>query len=611
VFVRSENGVVSDLSPAGVSIRSRVHEYGGGAVCLMPGKGTGAFAYVDLSDQRVWVVAGPGTEPRPISPEPPDGEVWAHGGLGASADGAWVVAVREVHCPEALAPQRCIVALGTLGGDGGDGGDAIDESVLAIGHTFYGAPRLDGVTARLATVVWDHPDMPWDASRLEVIPLEEVMDDAAGILRLAPAGPSWSVAGGSDESVGQPTWGPRGDLLFASDRHGWWQPYRHGGVADGDPPVRLSDRAAEFHGADFVLGLRTMARLPDGSVAARATSEGRDTVVVMTESAGVRSEHVLEQPCVAISAVCAFGDAVAIIGATAASPPDVWVIPTGPIAPARRIRPPRPTSLDPAEVSNGEPFHILGRSGRSVFGAFYAPTLFGVAGPSGASPPMVVWCHGGPTSSANPGFDPALQYFTTRGFAVACVDYAGSTGYGRGFRCSLWGQWGVFDAEDCLDAAHALAASSRVDPERMAIRGGSAGGLTALNALSAGQGFRAAACWYGVTDLLGLAAASHDFEAHYLDRLVGPLPKDRALYEARSPVNRAAEVRGSVLLLQGTDDRVVPPSQAESLQRALAAAGGRCEIRYFPGEGHGFRRAETLADCLQAELEFYQRELDL
>jgi dipeptidyl aminopeptidase/acylaminoacyl peptidase len=169
----------------------------------------------------------------------------------------------------------------------------------------------------------------------------------------------------------------------------------------------------------------------------------------------------------------------------------------------------------------------------------------------------------------------------------------------------------VFDSEDCLDAARALAADGRVDGARMAIRGGSAGGLTALNALCEGDGFRAAVSWYGVTDLMALAASTHDFEAHYLDHLVGPLPQDRPVYEARSPVNRASAMRGSVLLLQGTDDVVVPPSQAELLSQALNAAGRRCELRSFPGEGHGFRRAETLAQCLEAELEFYQRELDL
>jgi dipeptidyl aminopeptidase/acylaminoacyl peptidase len=223
----------------------------------------------------------------------------------------------------------------------------------------------------------------------------------------------------------------------------------------------------------------------------------------------------------------------------------------------------------------------------------------------------VTWCHSGPTSACQAGFDLTLQFFTTRGFAVACVDYAGSTGYGRAYRCALWGQWGVADAEDCLDAARHLAARGDVDPDRMAVRGGSAGGMTALNALAAGEGFRACTASYAVTDLLGLAATTHDFEAHYTDRLIGPLPEARQLFVERSPFSRAATMTGAVLLLQGTDDAVVPPAQAERMRDALEAAGTPCDLRFFEGEGHGFRRADTLTACLEAELAFYLAELHL
>ena len=209
------------------------------------------------------------------------------------------------------------------------------------------------------------------------------------------------------------------------------------------------------------------------------------------------------------------------------------------------------------------------------------------------------------------GFDLTLQFFTSRGFAVACVDYAGSSGYGRAYRTALWGQWGVADSEDCLDAALHLALSGDADSERMAVRGGSAGGMTALNALAAGEGFAACVSWYGVTDLMGLVATTHDFEAHYTDRLVGPLPEARRLYEERSPVSRATSMQGSVLLLQGTDDPVVPPAQAESMRAALRAAGTTCDLEFFEGEGHGFRRADTLVACLEAELAFYRRHLRL
>jgi dipeptidyl aminopeptidase/acylaminoacyl peptidase len=223
----------------------------------------------------------------------------------------------------------------------------------------------------------------------------------------------------------------------------------------------------------------------------------------------------------------------------------------------------------------------------------------------------VVVCHPGPTGSIGAGFDVVVQYFTSRGFALAAVDYAGSTGYGRDYRRSLWGRWGVVDAQDCADGARFLATDGQVDGTRMAVRGTSSGGLTALNALADGGTFAAAASWYGVSDLCALAASTHDFEAHYLDWLVGPLPEYQATYEARSPVGRADEINGAVLMLQGLDDRVVPPAQTERLQSALLARGRRCTVRFFEGEGHGFRRAETLEACLEEELAFYRSELHL
>ncbi len=274
-------GVV-DMTPPGVSIRSRVHEYGGGACCLVPGHGPGTFAYVDGSDEGVWLYRGGDETPVALSGPPPPGERWAHGGLGASTDGNWVVAVREVH-DEATrgrgrrrrrGPRRCIVALGARPENAG-------ESILAEGHDFYGAPRLDATAQRLAMAVWDHPDMPWDRSAMVVTPLEVSLDRSTGRSRLVAAGPPWSVERGDDVSVGQPAWQRDGSLRFISDRHGWWQPYVHAGLPDGEAAVALTAVEAEFHGPDWALGQSTMAELADGSVVARMTSEGRDALVVI------------------------------------------------------------------------------------------------------------------------------------------------------------------------------------------------------------------------------------------------------------------------------------------------------------------------------------------
>jgi dipeptidyl aminopeptidase/acylaminoacyl peptidase len=610
VAVRADALGLSDHSPEGVSIRSRVNEYGGGALCLVPGRSSGAFAYVDQADQRVWFCDGAAAgatsgeaAPVALGAPPPAGELHRHGGLSATADGEWVLAVREVHHEGSARPVRSVVALST-------GVGAPCETTLLDGHDFFGTPRPHPAGDRLAVVAWDHPDMPWDASTLLVLPLGRIPCARHGHDIVQAAGPAQHVAGGVAESVGQPAWSSDGTLCFVSDRHGWWQPYRQRALQGMDAEsAPMTNREAEFHGPDWVLSQQTMAELADGTFVARMTASGRDGLVQLETAGGVASEHELVQPCVSIAALCAHGEGLALIGSTPDAPSTVWV--WTPEGGARPLRPRAGVGLDRDDVAVGEPFSLTGRTGRVVHGTLFRPTLGGTRGPAGSAPPLVTWCHGGPTASCQAGFDPTLQYFTTRGFAVACVDYAGSSGYGRAYRGALWGEWGVADSEDCLDAALHLAASGEVDAQRMAVRGTSAGGMTALNALAAGEGFAACVSWYGVTDLLGLVATTHDFEAHYTDRLIGPLPASRRLYEDRSPVDRAASMQGSVLLLQGTEDRVVPPAQADGMRAALEAAGTHCDLEFFEGEGHGFRRADTLTACLEAELAFYLRQLHL
>jgi dipeptidyl aminopeptidase/acylaminoacyl peptidase len=616
VFVRmSPDGEPEEHGPAEVSIRSRVHEYGGGAVCLVPHQRVGAFAYVDGSDQRVWFSDGPSraAAPRPLTAKPPQGQSWRHGGLRASPDGGWVLAVREAHDdgPGDAQPHRSIVACAV------HAAGPIEATIL-IGHDFYGTPDLHEGDDRLVAVAWDHPDMPWDATRLVVVQLIRTTDEQ-GIEHLTAQGEPWAIAGGPSESVGQPAWRPDGTLRFVSDRTGWWQPYLHSGWPDGHDPQAVTDLKAEFHGPDWNLSQRTMADLPDGSLVARLTTQGRDGLVRWPEP----GSEVATAPTtlgdawssyVAISSLCAHGDRVAVIASTPDAPAAIVCARPGAATPAPRPRSTStstatPTPLEPGDIARAEPLAIAGANGRTVHALFYRPTLSDTSGPANQRPPLIVICHGGPTAAAPAGFDPAVQFFTTRGFAVVAPNYAGSTGYGRAYREALNGRWGIADAEDCLHTARYLA--DLVDPDRMAVRGTSAGGFTALNALAAGPGFAAAVSWYGITDLHTLAATTHDFEAHYNDRLIGPLPKAARKYTERSPLTHAGDITGAVLLLQGADDPVVPPSQARQLHDALRAAGHPCELRVFEGEGHGFRRAETLTAAYESELDFYRRHLNL
>ena len=544
--------------PRVTSLRSRVDEYGGGAYCLVPVGGVEpAVAYVDQTDQRVWLLmpgGGGWLAPVALTVEPSAGERWHHGDLWATADGRWVLAVRERHLDGGVTRQVVALAVSSAGPS--------PALVLSAGRDFFAAPRPDPSGRRLAWICWDHPDMPWDASELWVgeLSAEDPEPTPAG----GNGGPSlvvqaalWVAGGrrtgpsGDGVSIGQPLWCRDGSLAFASDVGGWWQPWRRG--PDGDA-VRLCAEEAEFHGPDWVLGQASMAELPGGVLACRRRRQGADAVGLLRP--GSDRFEVLAQPCVSVVGLCAHQGGVAWLGATPTNPVAPWwgpvpVEPGGPVTPAVAVGAGDRPLLASSDVSVADHFSLEAAGGYPVHGLFYAPVLDGVRGPDGTRPPLVVVCHGGPTGNAEAGFDPIVQLLTSHGFAVAAVDYAGSTGYGRAYRQRLWGTWGVADPDDCVAAARHLAAAGRVDPSRMAIRGGSAGGLTALNALVRSDVFAAAVSWYGVTDLLALAAATHDFESRYLDRLVGPLPEAADEYRRRSPVHRVDDMAGARAGLPG------------------------------------------------------------
>ncbi len=599
VLVRSVGGEpAAEVSPPGANLRSGVHEYGGGAYCPVPGDGQ--FAAVERADQRVRLYrAGAAGPLAALSAPGPPGDAVAHGDLRATADGRWVLAVRE----------RL--------GDGGVRRDVVACSVerpgrtrsVCLGRDFFAAPRPDPAGRRLAWICWDHPDMPWDASELWVGDLDlDATGEAVSAARRVAGGRSGR--GGEGVSVGQPLWCADGSLVYVSDEGGWWQPWRW---TAGAGAARLADDPAEYHGPDWALGQATMAELDDGSIVCRRRSAGRDAIVVLGPEPG--RSVTLDQPCVSVSSLCAQRGGPVWIGATPWSPAAVWRFDLGGAGGSGAGREAGAASplaaeasplLEREDVSVGQPFEAPAAGGRAVPGLLYPPSLRGTRGPPGARPPLVVFCHSGPTGNVEAGFDPMVQFLTTRGFAVAAVDYAGSTGYGRAYRRSLEGGWGIVDADDCAAAAVHLAATGAVDGAHMAIRGSSAGGFTALCALARSRAFCAGTSLYGVTDLLALSRSTHDFEAHYNDRLVGALPGAAAEFARRSPVALVGEIDAAVLVLAGTEDPVVPVDQATAMVDALRARGRRCEYLAFEGEGHGFRRAETLEVCASAELAFYQ-----
>lgn len=613
VVVRwSEGEPPGVVSPPATSVRSRVHEYGGGAYCVVPASHDREprLAYVDHEDQRVRLcVMGPGqTRPEPpllevLSGEAPDGERWNHGDLHATPDGRWVLAVRERLV--ATRTRREVVAMAV-------GGKALECSLLA-GRDFFSSPRPDLTGRRLAWVCWDHPDMPWDSSELWVSGIASADGGLAIVGAERVAGGRGQGTAGEDVSVGQPMWCAGGALLYVADEGGWWQPHLW---QSGDRSRRLSGEPCEFHRPDWALGQATLAELPDGTIVGRRRQASGDSLVILDPSRRASEVAAVDQPCVSIDSLCAHRTGVAWLGSTPFQPAAVWCGGgDGTVFPAPVSEPWHSDAsgaddgvpmLTASSTSVARPFACTDAEGRVLYGLFYAPRLADHAGGAGELPPLVMFCHGGPTAEVDPGFDPVVQLLTTRGLAVAAVDYAGSSGHGRSYRRRLEGRWGEADADDCIAAAAHLAAEEQVDGRRMAVRGSSAGGFTALCAMARSELFAAAVSWYGVTDLAALNAATHDFESRYTERLVGPWPAAAEEYRRRSPVSLVDKMQGAVLILQGLSDPVVPPEQATAMVAALRRRGVRCDYLAFEGESHGFRRAQTLREALAAEVSFYQ-----
>jgi dipeptidyl aminopeptidase/acylaminoacyl peptidase len=582
VIVRGNaGGTTSEVSPAGFSARTQVHEYGGRCYAVR----AGTVVTSNWEDQRLWRLVD-GQPPAALTAEPATPRGARYADPCFTVDGSWLIAVRERHTPdgESVRVDNDLVAV------------AVDGSRTTLpltgGRDFYAAPQVSPDGTRVVWLCWDHPNMPWDHTELWSAPLVVGPDGLS-------LGTPTLVAGGQ-ESVAQPRWSPDGVLHYVSDRSGWWNLYAEHADAS------LFPVGAECNEPGWVFGTSTYGFTDDGQVVLTWSGPGGTHLGILVDG----TARPIPSDYSSFTSLRVSGRQVFCIAGSATQPPAVVRIDVDG-GESTALRRSREVNLDAGFLSRPE--HVRFPTGadgaEEAWALVYPPTSAEYEGVGGTLPPLVVMSHGGPTSGASGVLDFGAQYWTSRGFAVADVDYRGSTGYGRTYRELLRGQWGIFDVEDCAAVARWLAAEGRVDGGRAVIRGGSAGGFTTLAALAFTDTFAAGASLYGVADLELLARDTHKFESRYLDGLVGPWPEAAAIYEARSPIHHLDGFTCPIILFQGLEDEVVPPAQAELIHQALLSRGVPVAYLPFEGEQHGFRRAETVIRVAEAELAFYGRVL--
>ncbi len=571
---RRADGALADLNPAPFNVRTRAHEYGGGAFVLLP-EGGAVFSHYD--DQQLYRTDASGV-PQQLTHEADQRYA------DALVDGSRkrLIAVREDHRVGAADAVATLVAIAL---------DTGAVEVLAHGHDFFASPALSPDGRKLAWISWDHPNMPWDGSELW---LAEVAADGS---LAAPR----RIAGGPSESIFQPQWSPRGELHFVSDRSGWWNLYRlRDNTSQAVQP--LHPMAAEFGEPQWAFGMSRYGFDGGGRIVCTFSLDGASRLATLDPESGTFT--MLATPFCSIDSLRVGADFAVFVGATPTQASAVVRLDLRTLA-HELLRSSSTASVDAAFLSIAEAITYPTEGGLEAHAFFYPPTNRDACGPDGELPPLIVISHGGPTGATDAAFKWSYQFWTSRGFAVVDVNYGGSAGYGRAYRARLDGQWGVVDVDDSVNAVRHLITRGAVDGARVAIRGGSAGGYTTLCALAFRSFFKAGASHYGIGDLEALVTDTHKFESRYLDRLIGPYPQARALYVERSPIHHTARLASPLILFQGAEDKAVPPAQAQAMFDAVNAKGLPVAYLLFEGEQHGFRRADTIKRVFEAELYFY------
>lgn len=574
VVVRlTPDGRKTDITPSSFNARTRVHEYGGGAFVVAEG----TVYFSNFADQRLYR-QDPGSEPRPITP----GGDLRYADCIIDKRRGRIICVREDHTIPDGEAVNSLVSLDLKNTDGGQ--------ILVSGNDFYSSPRLSRDGSHLAWLTWNHPNMPWDGTELWVAELK-----ADGSL-----GRRDRVAGGADESIFQPEWSPDGVLHFVSDRTGWWNLYRwqEGHV---EPIIQME---AEFGVPQWIFGMSTYDFESANHIICAYSRGGIWHLGSLNTENGKLA--TIDNPYSLISFIRAIPGRILFVGGS----------PTESISVIRYSLAKRDMevlhrssdiTIDPGYLSVPQAIEFQTEKGLTAHAFFYPPKNGDCVGLSDKRPPLLVVSHGGPTGATSSALNLIVQFWTSRGIAILDVNYGGSSGYGRAYRRRLDGQWGVVDVDDCVNGALYLISQDEVDPGRVAIRGGSAGGYTTLCAVTFRDMFKAGASYYGISDVEVLTKETHKFESRYLDRLIAPYPERRDLYQERSPINFIDRLSCPMIFFQGLEDKVVPPNQAEMMVNALRSKGLPVAYIRFEGEQHGFRRAENIKRALDAEIYFYSR----
>ena len=568
---RSPSGEIKELLPAPWSARTRVHEYGGSAFTVVDG----TVYFVNDADQRVYrlVVEGDNT---PLSPA----SDIRHADFTYDAPRHRLIAVREDHTTGA---KEAVNSIGSIPLDGSMSGE-----VLVGGHDFYATPRVSPDGTQLCWLSWDHPNMPWDGCELWVGRFGN--DGSVQDARL--------VAGGTQESIFQPSWSPDGTLYFVSDRTGWWNLYRD--EAEG-PEIVYAD-SAEFGQPLWVFSITTYGFLDEGRIATSFFKDGHwqlGTIDLETQTL-----EPIELPSTMISTVHAH-DGVVVFEAGSPVEPTALVrlnVDTGKLV---KLRSTTDQEFERGYISVPGAIEFPTTGGTSAFGYYYPPQNKDFAAPDDELPPLIVQSHGGPTSATSTAQRAQIQYWTSRGFAVLDVDYGGSSNYGREYRQRLNDNWGIVDIDDCVNGAQHLIDERMVDPERVIIQGWSASGYTTLSALAFRDFFKAGVSYFGIGDLEAMALDTHKFESRYLDGLIGPYPQAIDRYKERSAIHYVDNINVPLLIFQGDEDKIVPPNQAQMMYDAVNAKGMPVALVIYEGEQHGFRKAENIQHSLDGSLYFF------